>query len=198
MPGFSIVLGTTCLLIIPFVELYTRGVVDINYINKPMALMILLTVLFETIHIPSGQIIQMSGEFDAYKRMQSISCIFLVVLMMIGRFTLGIYGIIGSVLGTAILIAIMEIYYTGKRIFNRKMRGFVVNTIPCFVVCGLMTILGYSGIIKCPTYYMFLFEGIVGFIVSIVLSTILYFIVDSNGMKALIKRVISSIRARTK
>ena len=193
----SVLLGTTCLLIMPFVELYTRGVHDIEYTNKTMALVILLTVFFETIHIPSGQIIQMSGDFEPYRKMQSISCIFLVAIMIVGRAVLGLYGIIGAVLATAVLIAIMEIIYTGKHIFKRKWRSFAANVIPCGIICTFMTVFGFSGTIISKTYFDFIIQGVIGVIIAIASSLVLYFAIDAKGMKRMLERVILTIKKQS-
>ena len=194
----SIVLGTTCLLIMPFVELYTRGVKDIEYANASLAVIILSTVFFETIHIPSGQIIQMSGDFESYRKIQSISCIFLVVLMIVGRATLGIYGIIGAVMATAVLIAVMEIYYTGWKIFNRSIGNLLRNTLPCLSVCIGGCIFGFSGIINLSTYISFGIIGAISFILIALLSICLYFVTDHSGMKRIAERVFGILRKRKK
>ena len=190
----SIVLGTTCLLIMPFVELYTTGIQDINYTNKLMALLILLTVFFETIHIPSGQIIQMSGTFEPYRKIQSIGCVFLVITMALGRLLLGLYGIVGAVLGTAILIAVMEITYTGGRIFNRKISSFIRNIVPCGIMCSSMTIIGFMGAIKSHSYVAFILQGVGSVIVSTIASVLLFSAFDSNGMKNLMRRIYLTVK----
>lgn len=195
--ALSIVLGTTCMLIIPFVELYTIGVQDIRYTNNLMALLILMTVFFETVHIPSGQIIQMSGTFEPYRRIQSISCIVLVILMVLGRALFGLYGIVGAVLGTAILLAAMEIVYTGRRIFNRGITSFLVNVVPCGAICSCMTIIGFSGIIKSKSYAVFFMQGIVSVFAVTVVAVLLFSAVDFKGMKDLAKRIWLTLKKNT-
>lgn len=192
----SLVLGTTCLMLIPFVELYTKGVSDIEYINKPMAVIMLLTVFLETIHIPSGQIMQMSGEFDPYRKIQLISCIALIGMMIIGRIRHGIFGIIGAVLGTAIIIALMEMSYTRKNIFTRRLRDTMSNVLPCLAICIIMTVIGFTGVVNSRTYPMFFLQCVVGFLIAFIASTILFCLADFTGMKEMVVRVRRTLQIR--
>ena len=185
----SAFLGTTCLLLMPFVELYTSGITDINYVDKHMAAIMLLTIYFETIHIPSGQMIQMKGDFGASRRIQSIACIVLVISMIAGRLIFGIYGIISAVLLAAIVIAVMEIWYTGKYIFGRTVSSFVLNAIPCLIVCAVAAAIGMSGKIHSGSYLIFFIQGVIGFASVLVFSLVLYYIADREGMKGVIKKV---------
>lgn len=182
----AILLGVTCLLIIPFVKLYTKGVTDINYSDKKIALIVLLTVFFETIHIPSGQIIQMSGRFDPYRKIQAFSCGFLVFCLLVGRFFIGVYGIVSSVLLTAIILSVMEIYYTARRIFKRNGIKILVNLGPCCLIVVIMTFIGFSGRIEISSYLTFIKYGILGVIAATILSILLFGVVDRNGTKKII------------
>lgn len=192
--ALSAVLGTTCLLLMPFVELYTSGINDISYIDMKMAAIMLFTVLFETLHIPSGQMIQMKGDFAASRKIQSISCIVLVVAMAIGRIVFGIYGIISAVLLAAVVIALMEIFYTGRYIFNRSVAGFLKNTIPCILICVITMYIGFAGIIHCSSYIMFVIEGIIALSACFLVTAGLNYIVDMQGMKAVTKKVMATLR----
>ena len=192
--ALSAVLGTTCLLLMPFIELYTSGVTDISYVDKKMAAIMLFTVLFETLHIPSGQMIQMKGDFTASRKIQSISCIVLVVAMVIGRFAFGIYGIISAVFLAAVVIAVMEIFYTGRYIFNRSVSGFLKNTIPCIVICIITMYAGFAGIIHCNSYIVFCVEGIVSLAGCLLITAAINCIVDIQGMIAVTNKVESTFR----
>lgn len=192
--ALSAVLGTTGLLLMPFVEVYTSGITDIDYMDNILAVIMLLTVFFETLHIPSGQMIQMKGDFVASRKIQSIACIVLVGIMIIGRLFFGIYGIVIAVLVAAVIIAIMEIIYTGKVIFNRSIAGFVRNTFPCAIICITTMFIGLRGIIHCSSYFDFFIKGLVGFILISVITVLVYYLTDQKGMKELIVKVFHTIK----
>ena len=91
--------------------------------------MVLITV-FEIIHIPSGHLINMAGEFRISMYFQSIACVALIVTMVIGGIYWGIYGLIVSVLVVAILLAVFEIGYVHIVFFKKKIKEFIKNMLP--------------------------------------------------------------------
>jgi len=73
--------------IMPFIKLYTRGVNDANYYDIIIATLMVLIGTMEMIHIPSGHLINMSGNFKVSKNFQIIACIVLITSMaLLGAF----------------------------------------------------------------------------------------------------------------
>ena len=192
--GMSIILGTTCLLIMPFVDLYTRGITDINYHNAILACIMLVTVFFEICHIPSGQMIQMSGSFQASKNIQSIAFIVLAVGMVVGRVTLGLYGIIAAVLLAAIVLCFLEIGYTGIKIFKRSWVKLIANLLPCLTICVTAGLVGFSRVFACNSYIMFVAEGIITVAVLSVLTIGFYYIIDAASIRRILQLVKGFLR----
>lgn len=181
--GMSIILGTTCLLIMPFIDLYTRGITDINYHNVMLACIMLVTVFFEICHIPSGQIIQMSGNFRVSKNIQSIAFIILAIGMAIGRTFLGMYGIVAAVLLAAIVLCFLEIGYTGIKIFKRSWVKLIANMLPCLIICMIAGWIGFRGVVTCNSYIMFVVEGLIAVSVLSVITLGIYYIIDRTSIK---------------
>ena len=191
--SISVVLGSCCMLLIPFIKIYTSGIKDINYIDKKMALIMLVTVLLETIHIPSGQIIQMSGDFEISRKIQSISCVILVIVMTTGRFIWGMYGIIMAVFIAALVIAIMEITYTSRSIFGRSFINLVKNILPCLIICLGTVFLGFMNTIKIHSLFGFFVYGAISFISLLFITFIIYYFIDLDGMKGVFGLIKKSI-----
>lgn len=192
--GMSIILGTTCLLIMPFVDIYTRGITDINYHNVMLACIMLVTVFFEICHIPSGQMIQMSGRFKASKNIQSIAFVVLTVGMAVGRMTSGLYGIVAAVLLAAIILCFLEIGYTGVKIFNRSWRKMIANTVPCLAICVVSGLVGFRGIVICNSFIMFATEGIITVAVLSAVTLGIYYIIDQASIKRIFRMVEGFLR----
>ena len=197
--GISIILGTTCLLIIPFVDLYTKGINDINYRNKLLAGIMLLTIFLEAAHIPSGQIIQMSGAFDVAKKIQSVAFVALLIGLFLGKIFFGLYGILVSVLIAALILCFLEIGYVSVRIIKRKWSEFLINMIPSVIICCFSIFIGFSDIIICHNYFEFIVQGIISCFLLFILSFAIYYIIDSNSIKDIVfmmKRFISVKRIK--
>ena len=187
--GMSIILGTTCLLIMPFVDIYTQGITDINYHNVLLACVMLVTVFFEICHIPSGQMIQMSGSFQASKNIQSIAFIILASGMIVGRVTSGMYGILAAVLLAAIVLCFLEIGYTGTKIFKRSWAKLITNVLPCLAICMLAGWIGFGGNLTCNNYSMFVVEGFVAIAVISAVTLGVYYLIDQASIKRIFRMV---------
>lgn len=164
---------TTAVLFMPFINIYTKGIGDINYKNWGLAIILIFITLFEIIHIPSGNIINMSGNFEISKKIQTIASLFIVIGMIAGNFFYGFYGILISVLITSLLLAILEILYTHKVYFKKSVSDFLILLVPQTI---LSIVLVYFEIMNLPTIDSYMEFILVGFIVMIINSGILLII----------------------
>lgn len=187
--GLGVVLGATCLLILPFVDVYTMGVNDANYHDVKLAVIMLLTTFLEILHIPSGQMIQMAGKFEASKAIQLWACILLLITLIGGGALFGLYGIVASTLIAAAFLALAEIIYTRRKIFKLGIKSFVKNAAPCTIVCLTTTIIGLSGLIEVKNYLEFAIYGVISVLFLGSVTVLLYLFVDKQQMIMLLRLV---------
>ncbi len=180
--AINIFVGTTALLILPFITLYTNGVSDISYYNPILAAIMLLTVFIEILHIPSGQIIQMSGKFKVSKNIQFTACIVLLISMVLGKIFWGMFGVAASTLLGALVLAVLEIGYVRKYIFKASMKNFLKNFIPSAIIYTVATLIGNSNVINFDNYYMFIFYGMLCAISLSLVSVATYYIVNKSAL----------------
>lgn len=128
-------LVTASVLIMPFIKVYTAGVTDINYEQPLIAVFLVCICFFELIHIPSGHLLNMTGHFKISKYFQIIACgIICIGFVFSIIFKLGIYGILSSMLVTAISLCFMEIGYIHGKYFEKKVLSFLRLSIPYFIL----------------------------------------------------------------
>lgn len=159
-------LSTASVLIMPFITIYTKGISDIEYNNLVLAFLLIGITFFEIIHIPSGNIINMSGNFKVGKKIQTIASIVLVIGMIIGNFIFGFYGILAAVLITAILLAILEIGYIHNIYFKKVNIDFLRLLIPHTI---MVIVLIYFESMLLPIiegYVQFLLAGFIILIIN--------------------------------
>lgn len=125
-----IILTITMILILPFIKLYTKDINDVNYINYFLPIIMALTIFFEISHIPSGNIINMSGNFKVGKNIQLIASFILIISMLILNLIMGFVGVLIAVLLTAIVLAMLEIYYIHKVFFQQSILKYIISKIP--------------------------------------------------------------------
>jgi len=128
---------TTCGMILPFIRLYTQGVDDVNYYDVWIAILMVLISTVEMLHIPSGHIINMSGHFKVSRNFQIIACALLISSMAALGYFFGVYGMLFSLLGVALLLAILEIGYVHLRFFDHKLQEYFLLILP-FVIVGIV------------------------------------------------------------
>ncbi len=121
---------TAAALMMPFIQLYLKGVHDANYQNWYIAGFFILTVFFELIRMPSGNIINMSGNFKVGKKIQITAVVLMVVCMPIGNYFWGYYGILATVLLISIVLAVLEIGFVYRKYFNKKTSKFFRMILP--------------------------------------------------------------------
>lgn len=183
-----IAMTTACGLILPFIFLYTKGVTDINYYDVQIAVMMVLIGSLEMLHIPSGHLINMSGNFKVSKTFQIIACITLIVTMTLFGYFNGVYGMLQSLLFVSVLLFILEVGYIHTRFFEKKLPVFIRLVLPYLLFgAGISFLEMYfyrsnSGVLKFIAY------GFIYFVVNIVLALIIGFIFDKSEVKNMLSR----------
>lgn len=183
-------LTTTCALILPFINIYTAGIDDIKYFDPLIAFLMVTTTAIEMLHIPSGHLINMAGEFKISKNIQVIACIVLLGTMIGGGNIWGIYGMLAAILITAIYLAVMEIVYVHSKFFEGRLGEFIQILLP-FVISGVfICYLEIKSVNIINGYISFALHGI--FYVTI--NTLIAFIVSLLCLKPLLIEVMKRIK----
>jgi len=144
--SFSIMLivclfGSTALLIIPFVNVYTHGIRDINYIIPSFGYLMILSEVLYCLRIPFSSIILAAGRYKETRRGAYIEATLniLISLVLVNR-----YGLHGVVVGTIVAMCFRTsdyIIYLSKHIINHSplifAKKLIVN-ITFFVICSFI------------------------------------------------------------
>lgn len=188
-----ITMATACGLILPFVRIYTRGITDINYYDILIAVLMVLIGTIEMLHIPSGHIINMSGNFKVSKNFQIIACVLLIISMFaLGSF-LGVYGMLASLLLVALLLALLEIGYVHTKFFLGKLKEFVVLSLP-FIIVGVLCAWGEMKLAESINSISgFILLGVVYLIVNGCIALLIGFIFSRKETKSLFVRAKSLV-----
>lgn len=110
----------TVILIIPFVEVYTFGITDANYIRPVFATLLVLSEFVWAIRLPYSSITLAAGHFKETRKGAWVEAISNITISLIFVWK---YGIVGVAIGTlvAMLIRTVEfVYHTNKYILERK------------------------------------------------------------------------------
>lgn len=168
-----VMLTTCCALILPFVQLYTVGINDINYYDVTIAILMVMITVMEMIHIPSGHLINMAGEFRVSRNIQLVACIVLIVSMSIGGILWGVYGMLFAVLLCAVLLSVLEMGYIHLCFFKGTLLRLMKILLP-LVCCGVLVCWFEMNLnIQINGYLSFCLYGIILLIINTIIAMII-------------------------
>lgn len=123
--GTTLVFGCTGVLLVSFVNVYTNGVDDADYIQPLFAMLITLANAGHCLRLPYNIMILAAGH---YKQTQSNYIVAMILNIIISIATVKLWGLIGVAIGT--LIAMMYqtfwmAWYNSKNIINWPFKNFI-------------------------------------------------------------------------
>lgn len=178
----TLLMGCALGLILKFVDLYTFGVSDIQYHNPIIALILGLTFYISIIHKPSGHIINMSGNFKAYKIINFSAVIalfcFTFLAYFVGKFfNCELYGVLIGVAAAALTKCILEIGYTHKKILHlplsKTIRMILANSILtfcCFLISPYLESISNFFYLAVSAFVVLAIISVITFVVNYVFN----------------------------
>lgn len=194
------VMLTTCgALILPFVNIYTAGLQDnVDYYNVGIAVMMVLITAIELLHIPSGHLINMSGNFRVSRNFQLIACGVLLVTMLVGGMLWPVYGMLAALLCVAVLLAVMELGWVHVKFFRGKLFALLRLILPLLAVGVVSCYLEMQWALRLPIngYIAFCLFGIVFVAINGVMALAVAFIFNRPQLKGIFARAMGLLKRR--
>lgn len=105
------IFGCTVSLIVPFVEVYTKNVTDVNYIQPFFAFLITIATLVRTLSLPYWLMILAAGHYKETQYLFIISSLINIIVSVVTVFRFGLIGVaIGTLLSMLFQLAWMVLY----------------------------------------------------------------------------------------
>lgn len=121
--------GCTGALIIPFVEVYTKGVDDANYVQPLFAILLVLAHGCHCLRMPYNMLIFASGH---YKQTQNNYFTAAIINIIVSVITVKYWGLIGVAIGTLVSMAYQTLWmawFNSKNMIKRPIHYFVKQII---------------------------------------------------------------------
>ena len=177
------------LLITPFVQIYTKGITDIDYNQPIFGIIIVLAELMYVIREPYVSLAYSANKFKEIKKYGYIEALMNIVISII---LVPFYGILGVAIGTLISMTyrtLCQVIYLKRNIINRSLKYFITKFIS-------FTLISIVGIIICYKFIPFNTYNVVnfvkyGFVYSIIIFTlylIMSIILFRTNTKYILKR----------
>lgn len=158
-----LIFGCTGVLIVPFIQVYTKGISDANYNQQLFAILITLANAAHCIRLPYNNLILASGHYKQTRYNYIISIFLNIVISVI---TVEAWGLIGVSIGTFVSMLYQTIWmawYVAHNIINRSPKLFckqcIVDVITV-IIAGLMT---YRIPLKSVEYFSWILQASIVF-----------------------------------
>jgi len=189
-----VLMTTCCALIIPFIKLYMDGITDANYVDPVIALMMVIIGVVEMIHIPSGHLINMAGEFAIGRNFQVVSCAVLLVTMTVGGSVWGVYGMLAAIALVAMLLAVLEMGYVHTRFFHKKLGPLMGLLLPMMVTGVMLCTIEFSLPLHLTGYGAFILYGILLFSINTAAAVVIGFLFNRPYLSGMVRRVVKMLK----
>ena len=187
----TIVFSCTICLILPFIEVYTKGITDVNYYRPLFGYLIVLSEYMWAVRLPYNSLVLATGHFKETKKGAWFEAISNIVISLI---LVNKYGIIGVTIGTLFAMVVRTIefmYHTAKYILKRKMNyAFIhlgitiVETMIIFILVNLII-----KNINFISYLIWIKYAIIVAVVATIITLILNGIIYKNQAKEVTKLI---------
>ncbi|WP_294561089.1 polysaccharide biosynthesis C-terminal domain-containing protein [uncultured Traorella sp.] len=177
----------TAILIVPFVKVYTSGINDANY-NVPLfGFLITIAQMFYCLRLPYSQIVLAAGHF---KETQASALIEMFLNIIISAVLVWNFGLNGVAIGTVISMAYRTLYYVfyiSKHIIQRPIYHYAKHMCVDVTVFILSIFICQIFSMNEISYFSWIILAIKVCLVTLIVFTIVNYIVYGNVMKKLLK-----------
>lgn len=149
----TIIYSCTILLIVPFVNVYTKNA-DISYINIGFSIIFCLAAFVHSVKSPYNNLAFSAGKFKETRKGSMIEAISNLLISLILIFKFGLVGVAIGTLVSVLIRTIELIIYSNKKILKRKiLKSIKFIVLSLFEMIIIITI-SYSLILKMSNTYL--------------------------------------------
>ncbi|WOD63584.1 sugar isomerase [Niallia taxi] len=161
--------------ILPFMELYTSGIKDINYIDFWIPTLFVIIKLLVNARATSNNVINIAGHFKKTQNRAILECIINLVFSITLVQFLGIYGVLIGTIAALLYRSIDIVLYANKKILERNawmtLRRWLTNIVLfSLIVAAAKTVNIY------PTSYV---TTIMSAILVLAISAVIFVVVNA-------------------
>lgn len=198
--GISFALYTVCcILIIPFIKLYTTGITDIEYVLPLLPLMFAVIKILVSGRALSGIVATCAGHFKLTQNRAIIEAIINITVSIVCVIFLGIYGVLIGTIVALLYRANDMIIYANSKILNRSNWHTYKWWTLGILLFSVFYVAYYFINLTIESFLIFFVVAVlVTIVVVLIYLTVIYVVSNSETKKAineLIKRCFQKIRS---
>lgn len=133
----TVFFSITAMTIVPFVNIYVRGITDINYSRIGFGYLITLAAMFNCYRIPYQTIVYAAGKFKETRNGSIIEAVLNIVFSIILVNKIGLIGVVVGTLIAAMFRTCQYAIYLSRYIIKRSTFVFIKNIFISLLICIL-------------------------------------------------------------
>ena len=149
--GTTLIFTLTAILIVPFVQVYTHGVNDANYIQPLFGGLLVAANSGHCLRLPYNIMILAAGHYKQTQHNYIIAAVINIVMSIIGVKQFGLIGVTLGTMAAMVYQTVWMAWYTSKNFIQWPMRNFfkqmavnAVSAVLIFIVTGYFNMTGVS------------------------------------------------------
>lgn len=200
MMSFTSVLlfGTTAVLVVPFVRLYTQGVTDANYIQPAFAVILLFAEAIDCFMHPCASIAVSANKLKETRWGSYGEAIINIVLSLVLIWWNPLLGVALATLIATVFKGLFYMIYAAKNILHIRIvelgKFFVLTNgmILLFALLGFVVLQGYT----ISNYIQWIIWGCGTFGVICIITTLAFFAIYPAEQKNVLKAVLKKVKGK--
>lgn len=149
--GTTLIFTLTAILIVPFVQVYTHGVNDANYMQPLFGVLLVAANSGYCLRLPYNIMILAAGHYKQTQHNYIIAAVMNIVISIIGVKQFGLIGVALGTLAAMVYQTVWMAWYNSKNFIQWPMKNFfkqigvdAVSAVSIFIVSGYFTMTGVS------------------------------------------------------
>lgn len=149
--GTTLIFTLTAVLIVPFVQVYTHGVSDANYIQPLFGILLVAANSGHCLRLPYNIMILAAGHYKQTQHNYIIAAVINIVISIIGVKQFGLIGVTLGTMAAMVYQTVWMAWYNSKNFIQWPMRNFfkqmavnAVSAVSIFTVTGYFNMTGVS------------------------------------------------------
>lgn len=196
----TIVYASSAILILQFIDVYTAGINDANYIQPAFAYILILSQFFSSIRIPYQMVVQAAGHYKQTKNGAILEPIINLSLSIIFVIKFGLVGVAIGTIAATIFRTIQYLVYMSKKVVKRSLiepfARFIISVIETVII---ITVVNCMNLTQNQSYLSWIINALIVFAIATTVVILINCIIFKKDFKNLKSKInIKNIKRRKK
>lgn len=195
--NFVCVVLFSCLMIIvvPFVNIYTTGITDVNYTRYAFGFVACVSELFYCLRLSYTYLVQAKGAFAETKKYYYVESVIHIIVSLALVKWLGLVGIVVGTLTAMVYRTITFAYYSSKYILARKLSFFLFRILVtvCNILINCIICVQIVNILPRDNYIQLLLTAVPVGIVTLCITSVIHYLLYREDFKKMVGLVLGRI-----